>query len=74
MTEQAQTQGMLETILRKLDSLEKALMPKRAPLTRSQFAEATGYSYRQVTRFIAAKRIRLVADRIPASELDKFNT
>jgi hypothetical protein len=74
MTELAQVRGLVECVLRELDGLKKALAPKRAPLTRRQFGEATGYSYRQVQRFIAAGRVRTVADRIPACELDKFLT
>lgn len=74
MTEQAQTQGMLETILRKLACLEKALTPKRAPLTITAFAKATGFSTKTISRRIAAGEIRTVNGRIPASELDKFNT
>jgi hypothetical protein len=74
VTEAQQTRGMLETILRELDALKKALAPKRAPLTRRQFADATGYSYKQVCRWIASGRIRLVEGRIPADQLDQFLT
>jgi hypothetical protein len=67
-TAEARIVGMLEVLLRKVAALEL----KRPPLTRQQFAEATGYSYRQITRKIAAREIRLKDGRIPASELEKF--
>lgn len=74
MTELQQIRALLEAVLRELDQLKKALAPKRPPLTRKQFADATGYSYKTICRKVDAKEIRLVDGRIPASELDKFLT
>jgi transcriptional antiterminator len=67
-------------LLRRLDAIErqlaelKAAKPKRPHLTRSAFAEAAGISERTVYRRLAANRIRTEQGRIPASQLDKFQS
>jgi DNA-binding transcriptional regulator YiaG len=72
MTELQEIRGMLEVALQRLDEIQKLVTPKRAPLTRAEFARLTGYSYRTVCRWVESGRLRVRDGRIPALELDQF--
>lgn len=72
MTELAQVRSMLEATLKGIDELKAIIAPKRKPLSRQAFADATGYHVQTIYRMIRAGEIQIEKGRIPASELDRF--
>lgn len=65
-----QIRAMLQTIL----DNQSAAKPSRAPLKRREFAKLINCSYTTVCRKIASKQIVEVSGRIPASQLEKFQS
>lgn len=72
MTESSQILNTLHVMQRQFEELKKAVLLRRPPLTRREFADATGLSYQTICRKVWAKEIREVDGRIPAKYLDNY--
>lgn len=72
MTEAQEIKGMLEVLGRQFADVKRIFLNSRPPLTRPQFAAATGLSYRTVCRKVWNGEIVEKDGRIPAKYLDNY--